>query len=449
MSTCGFESHLWHQTNGTVPCARVSAEENVGCALRLGCCRLAPAERITVFAPEGFPGFRCARCGLCCVEPPQITVSAAKREKLARLLAESRFPIPVRDALVQPEDDPEAAASFARVGENCVFLTAEGRCRLCELGASGLRGGWCISFPVSPILTPRGANYSLSFACPEVARILRARQPLNLLALTVAGTQLPAAGASFPAHHLIPTVRGRPKLDWAAYRLVEGMLLAVARSWEIRLADRLTVMPILLGYLLGDYTGPGGDAALRERISEAGHRLGEMVKQARSFRPDHAAHHAALSALLGRRVGLRSRTPSRKLVDSAAQELRRRQSGPHGPAAAMAELYRTHYKPAAASVEHILGNYVICRLFASQEALVGGVYKGVYATIYLVALIRFFAAVGAAEVGGRVTVGGLLDAVHAVEKFFTPSRTLLEFLDADMEQERMLDSRYAAALVRI
>lgn len=177
--------------------------------------------------------------------------------------------------------------------------------------------------------------------------------------------------------------------------------------------------------------------------------MDEMVKQARSIRPDYAAHHAVLSALLGRRTGLRSRTPPRKLVDSAAHELRERQSAPRGPAVAMAELYRTHYKPAAARIEHILGNYVICRLFANHEALVRGAYKGVYATGCLVALIRFVAAVAAAEAGGRVSVDGLLDAVRAVEKFFTPSRTLFEFLDGDAEQERMRDPAYMAAIVRI
>ena len=68
---------------------------------------------------------------------------------------------------------------------------------------------------------------------------------------------------------------------------------------------------------------------------------------------------------------------------------RRTKTKPAELGTALAKLYAKHYKPGAGRFEHILGNYVICRLFASREMLTGGVYKGTYAVIYLVAMIRF------------------------------------------------------------
>jgi len=413
--------------------------------------RPAKEKKLTIFVPEGFTGFECAMCGQCCDEPPRITISSAKCERLVRILQESGFRFPVRDAVMRDEDAPEGAASFALVGEKCVFLTPEGHCHLCDIGVPELRGLWCISFPVSPIITPRGVNYAVSFACPKTAEMLRARKPLNMLALTVTGAQPPSAGRPFSSKHRIPTVRGRPKLDWPAHRLVEGMLLAIARDWSINITDRLVVMPIMLNHLLRDYAGPQSDAALRERVSHAGRRLGEMIKTARSFRPDREVHYEALAGIFGRRIGLRTRTQLRTLVDRAMRQVRQRRTATKGAelGAALGHLYAKRYKPRASRFEHVLGNYIVCRIFANREMLTGGVYKGVYVVACLVALIRFVATTTAAERDVMVNTDILVEAVRAVEKLFGQSRNIFDFLDADAEQERMPDPACLAALVRI
>ena len=81
--------------------------------------------------------------------------------------------------------------------------------------------------------------------------------------------------------------------------------------------------------------------------------------------------------------------------------------------------------------------------------LTGGVYKGTYAVIYLVAMIRFLATAAAARRGGRVNQKILLEALHLVERLRAQSRTLFDFLDGRDAQSRMLDPGTAAALVRL
>jgi hypothetical protein len=408
-------------------------------------------KKVTVFVPEGFQDFECDQCGECCTLPPRITISPARYERLARVLRESSFAVPVRDAVMKDEDDPAASAVFALVGQRCVFLTDAGRCRLYELGVPELRGVWCITFPVSPVITPRGVNYSISFACRKTAAMLGAKQPLNMLALTVAGGQFPGGERTFSAKHRVPIAVDRPKLDWPAHRLIEGLLLAVARDWSVSLADRLTLMPVLLDYVLRDYAGPESDAALRERVSQLGRELAGLLKKARSYRPDRTAHYEALTGLFARRIGLRTEVAIRKQVDAAMRQVHRPNPSAGGPALGqmLGRLYARHYRPRASRIENVLGNYVICRLFASPEMLVGGVYKGLTVICYLVALIRFFAVTSAAE--HETTVGKtlLIESVQTVERLFAQGRNLFDFLDSDDEQARMQDPALVAELVRI
>lgn len=405
-----------------------------------------------VFVPEGFANFTCGRCGECCREPERITISPAKYERLARALRDSGFPIPPGDALMREPGDEDGPATFALVGDRCVFLNAEGRCHLCDLNVPDLRGAWCISFPVAPLVTPRGVNYVISFACAKTAGMLRSRKPLNLLAVVLDGPPLTSTERPLTAKHRIPTTLNRPKLDWDDLRPIEGMLLAVARDWELNLADRLLVMPVMLEYLLEGYAGPGQPGgALRERVSQAAQRLPEMVKRVRALGFDRAAHYDALTALFSRRIGLRTRARLRKTVESALRQVRGRRTkiSSDESGKVLAELYAKHYKPRARTFEHILGNYAICRLFANREMLTGGVYKGVYSVLYLVALIRFFAAAAAAERNALVDENMLIEAIRIVETSFTQIRTAFDFLDTPDEQQRMLDPACAAALIRI
>ena len=404
-----------------------------------------------VFVPEGFTGFECGLCGECCRERARILVSAAKSERLTHILLESGFHVPVRDALMKDEDQPDAPAEFAMVGDRCVFLTDDARCHLHNIGVPELRGPWCVSFPVTPIVTPRGVNYSLSFACPGTAQILCRTTPLNIMALTLDGGQVPAASERFSSEHRIPVLGDRPPLDWAAHRLVEGMLLAIARDWNINLALRLTIMPIMLGQLLDGYEGPESNDRLRERVSSAGLDLPDTIKQARSIRRDRAAHYQAMAALIGRRIGLRSRPALRKLAEEAMRRIQghKTRTDPARLGAALADFYAQYYRPRARRLEHILGNYVICRLFASREMLTGGVYKGVAAVAHLVALARFVAAAMACKNDKTVDKATLLEAIGLVEKLFAHGRNIFDFLNAADEQERMADPAYVSALVRI
>jgi len=404
-----------------------------------------------LFVPEGFTDFKCDLCGDCCRNHARVLISPAKHKRLAQVLRDTGFRFPVRDALMQDEDDPDAPAAFATVGDQCVFLTDAGHCHLCELGVPELRGPWCISFPVTPIITPRGVNYFISFACKKTVEMLRSKEPLNILALTVNGSPLPGAGRPFTARHRIPTVGDRPRLDWSGHRLIEGMLLAVARDWDVNTSTRLILMPMMLNYLLKDYTGPESNDALRERVSHAARDLPQMIEQAKSYRPDPAGHYAALNSLFARRIGFRTQTALRKQVDMAIRQVQGRRT--KVPAdelgAVLARLYKDHYKPNARRPEYILGNYVICRLFASRELLTGGVYKGVCVVAYLVALIRFFATTTAAQRCERINQRSLLEAVRCVERLLAQSRNFFDFLDATGEQDRMCNPAYAAMLARI
>ena len=410
-----------------------------------------PDRPLTVFVPEGFTGFQCARCGDCCTQPPPIRLSAARYPRLARALNQSDFAYPLRDAVMKSDIDPSEPVTFALVGERCAFRTESGTCHLCDIGVPELRGLWCITFPVTPLVTPRGVNYALSFACPQTVALLRPRRPLNILALSMPGPPPPSVVRPLTARHVIPVACGRHGLDWTAHRLIEGLLLAVARDWQINLSDRLTLMPVMLDHLLKDYAGPDSNAALRQRVTQAGQQLSEMVRHARTFRPDPAAHYEALAGVFGRRIGLRTRSRIRTLVEDAMRQVRGRRTKVKMSelGGLLAALYSKHYKPRAARLEHVLGNYAICRLFASPEMLLGGVYKGLYVVCYLVALARFLATTTAAGRGSAVNLNILLDAVRTVEKVFYQPRTVFDFLDADDEQMRMLDPAAAAALVRI
>ena len=411
----------------------------------------APQKSRPLFVPEGFADFECDLCGDCCRNHTRVLISPAKHKRLALVLRDSGFRFPVRDALMKNEDDPDAPAAFAMVGDRCVFLTDAGHCHLCELGVPELRGPWCISFPVTPIITPRGVNYLISFACKKTVQMLRRKEPLKILALAVNGGPLPGAGRPFTARHRIPTVGDRPALDWSGYRLAEGMLLAIARDWEVNMSTRLVLMPMMLNYLLKDYAGPDSNDALRERVSHAARALPQMIGQAKSYRPDLTGHYAALNSLFARRIGFRTQAALRKQVDAAVHQIQGRRT--RAPAdelgSLLARLYKEHYKPNARRHEHILGNYAICRLFASREVLTGGVYKGTCAVAYLVALIRFFATTTAAERGARVNQRILLEAVRFVENLLAQSRNLFDFLDAPDEQDRMCDPAYMAMLARI
>ena len=405
----------------------------------------------SLFAPERFADFECDLCGECCRNHTRVEISPAKYERLARILRETGFQFPVRDALMRDEEDPSAPAMFAMVGDQCVFLTDAGRCHLCELGVPELRGAWCVSFPVTPVVTPRGINYSVSFACKRSARMLRSKEPLNILALNVNGGPLPAVDRPLASRHRIPSVGDRPRLDWSGYRLVKGMLLALARDWEMSTAKRLILMPMMLNYLLDGYTGPESDEALRDRVSHGAGSLPDMIKRVKSYRADPAAHYTALAGVFGRRIGFRTRVPLRKEIDDAVQQVQGRRTKASGGefGATLAHLYKRHYKPGARRFEHILGNYAICRLFANREMLIGGVYKGTYAVAYLVAMVQFFATTAAAQRGCRVNQTILLEAVQLVERLRSQSRNLFDFLDGSDEQARMLDPAYAATLVRI
>jgi hypothetical protein len=404
----------------------------------------------TIFVPEGFTDFRCARCGDCCSHPPRIDVSPAKYRRILRLLLDADFPFPPRDAVTRDEADPDARAAFALVGERCVFLTDEGQCFLCDAGAPELRGAWCLSFPVIPLVTPRGVNFALSFACPQTARLLRSRTPLNILAVTIPDDPPRSAERPFSKRHRIPTLPGGPTLDWAGHRLVEGMLLAVARDWDLRLDCRLILMPLVLAHLLDGCGGPETHPTLRDRAGHVSEAIGPMVERTRSYRPDRAAHYEALAGVFGRRIGLRTRSALRKHVDEALRVVRGRRGTADSAelGARLADLYRKHYKPRAARLEHVLGNYVICRLFASREILTGGVYKGVRVIGYLVGLARFFAATSAAREHCSVNLDLLTDSVRLVEKLFAHNSHVFAFLDT-AEPDHLTDPAHMAALVRI
>ena len=405
---------------------------------------------ISVFVPEGFSNFECGMCGQCCVEPGRIVISRAKYEKLARVLRSSNFPYPVPDALMCDESAADEPVAFALVGDRCVFLDGESRCRLCSLDVPEMRGIWCVSFPVSPVITPRGVNYSISFACPKTAKMLSRRKPLRILALSVPGPAVPALDRAFPTDHLIPTRPDRPDMDWTAYQLIEGMLLAVAQDEELSASHRMLVMHIMLGDLLGDYQGPESDEALRERVSNAAQRLPEMAEQAKSAPENPVRHYEAIASLFGRRVGLRSRTRLNRVVEQAMRVLRGRRTKTTADELGhtLAEIYRKHYRPKARTLDHTIANYVICRIFANREILDGGVYKGLFWVYYLVALVKFFAATTAAEKNKSVDEEGLRQAIQTVEKCFVQSRTAFDFLDSHDEKERMLSLEYAAALVK-
>jgi len=404
-----------------------------------------------VFVPEGFPDFECVMCGECCRHRASVVVPPAKARRLEQVLRETGFRFPVRDALMRDENDPAAPVAFAHVGEQCVFLNETNRCHLCDIGVPELRGIWCMAFPVTPIATPRGTDCSISFACPRTARLLRAKEPLNILALTLANGPLPSTGRPFSARHRIPTVAGRPHLDWSGFRLVERMLLAVARDWDLNVSRRLVLLPMMLNRLLAGTEGPESNEALRARASQAARELPAMVQELGTVRPDPVAHYAALASVFSRRIGVRTQASLRKRIDEAVRLVQgRRTRGAAGEFAdTLARLYKEHYKPRARCFEHVLGNYVICRLFANREMLAGGVYKGVYTVIYLVAMIRFLATAAVAAGGGKVGQKNLLEAVQFVERLLAQSRNLFDFLDAPGEQTRMLDPACVAALARI
>ena len=410
----------------------------------------ARGKQIPVFVPEGFTDFACEGCGECCREPGRITISSAKADRLARVLRDSGFPFPASDALMRDENAPDAGATFARVGDRCVFLTEDGRCYLLDVGVPELRGFWCMAFPFTPLTTPRGVNYAVSFACRKTVQLLCRKDPIRILVVTVDGTP-PGADRPLRATHRIPVAPGRAKLDWSAHRLVEGMLLALASDWGVRLADRLLLMPMLLHHLLDDYAGPESNAGLRERLSAVSRELPLMAQAARAFRADPNAHYAALSALFARRLGLRAQTGPRTRIERALRLVRGRRTKVRSAelGVALAKLYTAHYTRSARRLEHILSNYVLCRAFASREMLTGGLYKGVATVAYLVAAIRFFATTAAAEQGATVNRKGLLDAVRFVEKTFGQSRNTFDFLDAPEQAERLLDPAAVAALVRI
>jgi hypothetical protein len=405
----------------------------------------------TVFVPEGFSDFTCEHCGQCCFLPRPLEISSAKYKPLVRLLNDHEFQYPTRDAVSRDEYDLDGPATLAMVGEQCVFLTDQGGCHLCELGAPELRPTWCITFPVAPLTTPRGVNYNISFACPQTAKMLKAKAPLDILVMQIEGPPLPGAQRPYSSRHRIPVAAGLPKLDWPAFRLTEGLLLAVARDWKIKTTDRLVLMPIMLDYLLRDDGGSHSGDRLRERVRSVGEHIGELLATAQAVPGDAIAHYEMLSGLLSRRIGLRNKSPLRQAVDAAMRKVRehRSQSSPVEMGDALQQLYSRHYKPRASRLEHVLGNYIICRLFASTEMLSGGVYKGVYVVAYLTALIRFFATTTAAQQDRAVNLEDMLDAVVTVEKVFSQGRNTFDFLDGDAEQQRMLDPAYAAAIARL
>ncbi|MFO7898338.1 MAG: hypothetical protein R6V58_04680 [Planctomycetota bacterium] len=405
----------------------------------------------TVFAPEPFRDFACARCGDCCSHPPGLEIPASKVGRLARALRDSGFRYPVRDALMRDETDPGAPATVARVGDRCVFLLDDGRCYLVSIGVPELRPLWCIGHPVRPLVTPGGITYAVSFACPQTVRMLRSRDPINIVAATVSGDPPPDAGRRFGADHRIPTRLGRPKLDWPAFRLLQGMLLAIARDWDTSLTDRLVLMPIMLAHLLDGYEGGGSDDRIRRRVSGIGRELPGLLARARAAEGDPGAHYEAMMGIFGRRIGLRTRSGVRRVAQEALRELRdrRKSSSTSELADEVRRLYAELYRPRAGRIEHILGNYVICHLFASREMLAGGVYKGVCVVHYLVALIRFLATTTAARQGTAVTADILAESIRTVERLFSRSRTAFEFLDDRAEQDRLPDPAYAATLVKI
>ena len=145
-------------------------------------------------------------------------------------------------------------------------------------------------------------------------------------------------------------------------------MLALARDWEVNTAKRLVLMPMMLNYLLEGYTGPESNEALRERVSEGASNLPDMIKRAGMYRADPTAHYAALAGVFGRRIGFRTRVPLRKEIDDAVQQVQGRRTKATGDefGAALAQLYKRHYKTGARRLDHILGNYVICRLMANR-----------------------------------------------------------------------------------
>jgi lysine-N-methylase len=185
----------------------------------------------------------CHVCGSCCKEY-LVTISDEERERIEGQAWEND---PVVNGLpLFKKRGPWWRRRYQlnhRSDGSCVFLTAEGRCRIHERFGYETKPLPCRLFPF--VLIPAGDHWrvGMRFACPSAAdnkgRPMRAHdQTLKQFATELAkreGLEVTPAGFNLPR----PRLQGRQRMDWPDLLLLVRALLGLIRRREDTMERRL------------------------------------------------------------------------------------------------------------------------------------------------------------------------------------------------------------------
>lgn len=193
--------------------------------------RLASEASVIASLPEA--RFTCHMSGKCCSGALGIGVSRAARLAFEQVDWARLVAVTLPDPFLVAPEDPALPHRIATHDDRCVFLD-EGQCSIhSSLGTPF--NPTCVTFPLSFVVTPDGAQATGSFTCPSVkgnrGALLKDRQEDLHQRLWLWGQEATVIGAE------VPYRQGRGKVAWPLYRSLEAGWLSLLD--DLPLADAL------------------------------------------------------------------------------------------------------------------------------------------------------------------------------------------------------------------
>lgn len=147
--------------------------------------------------------FACEMCGACCRKEWLVTLDEASYQRNRALFARQGREKEFSQAfiqLAQPGQPGEYAKIAKKPTGGCWFLSEDNCCVLHREAGHEHLDAVCQTFPRYPMLTSRGMEFTLSFSCPAVLKLVRREEPLTVIRRDAAPLLVPAGQAVLAVH---------------------------------------------------------------------------------------------------------------------------------------------------------------------------------------------------------------------------------------------------------
>jgi len=386
-----------------------------------------PAQHYLV--PGYILNFKCSCCTECC-KRWRITIDkqtvdkydqlAATDEELSAMLARSLKKDKGGQASVKLQHRIKKITEGGQTNEVmidtmvCPFLDGDGLCVIQKKHGIDALSDTCKIFPRNIYLTERGYEMSLTYACPEAARSLKDKSPVQLFH-DPEGFGFPELNSQYGK---IGDLLDRKKAGKTNYFIIEEVLIDIIQFREIDLDTRIILTGIVIDKLKdGDI---GGIKRYLQNIDP------DLVKQLKSLPSQPLFMMKLVKEAVDKRLLTSSITEKAmgQLLVAAYNQLKLLNEPLVSDTKVQYFLdgYHKHYQPFANEISHVYENYFFNFIF-SKKFYVYKYLDAYFLMMFFYVIIRFFAVCSCMAEEKNVDEDTVITVINAVERSIGHNKT--------------------------